>query len=128
MESSDNSSFGSSCLESSKLHVCVCIVWRWTTHVYHTIKSALDLLSHVYHMLTSIWSRWSDIQSLLYQLWSMMFVWLVFPISYYSTLLSTHLQKSPPFLPPPFSYFLFLLLVSSPTPPSSPSPLLPLLL
>ena len=108
VESSDNSSFGSSCLESSKLHVCVCIVWRWTC-VYHTIKSALDLLSHVYHMLTSIWSRWSDIQSLLYQLWSMMFVWLVFPISYYSTLLCT-LHKNLPLsspLPSPISFPFF---------------------
>lgn len=59
----------------------------------------------------------------------MMFVWLVFPISYYSTYSTLYSsQKSPPFLPSPFSYFLSLLLVSSPTLPSSPSPLLPLLL
>ena len=95
--------------------VCVCVLFG-DGHMSITIKSALDLLSHVYHMLTSIWSRWSDIQSLLSQLWSMMFVWLhgiSHLLLFYSTLYSS--QKSPPFLPSPFSYFLSLL-VSSPTP------------
>jgi len=105
VESSDNSSFGSSCLESSKLHVCVCIVWRWTTHVYHTIKSTLDLLSHVYHMLTSIWSRLSDIQSLVISTVVNDVCMVGISHLYFTLLYSVLFTKISPF--PPLSLLLF---------------------
>ena len=127
MESSDNSSFGSSCLESSKLHVCVCIVWRWTTHVYHTIKSTLDLLSHVYHMLTSIWSRLSDIQSLVISTVVNDVCMVGISHLYFTLLYSVLFTKISPF--PPLSLLLFLFTSFSLFlyTPLSHSPLLPLL-
>ena len=111
-ESSSGSSFGSNCLESSKLHVWECVLLaRWTC-VYHVKICMLSCLAHVktnspmsYHSWSGLRSTHSDIQSLLSQLWytELNHVHGHFPS--FTTLSSQNLFLSP--LSPLSSFFLF---------------------
>ena len=123
-ESSDNSSFGSSCLESSKLCVCVCVVWRWT-HVYHDkihSRPTLSCLSHVnIYLVKVVWYSEFVISTVVNDVCMIAWYFPSLTILLYSVLFT----KISPF--PPLSLLLFPFPSSFFPYTSPPSPLLPLL-